>query len=95
MTQSDVESDFAFPDIPITALPEELIEILVSEIRKPLISIEGIANVLSEDEFTGQHQELLKSIPRMTMRVRTLLDKVEVYVEKRKKLKKEESNNEI
>jgi hypothetical protein len=82
---SDDDNDFfTIPNFPVSTPPEDVLEILVAELKRPIISIEGVAQILSEVELREQHREMWKSVSQMTPKMKHLLEMAETYVEERR-----------
>jgi nitrogen-specific signal transduction histidine kinase len=81
---------------PVTTPPEDLLKPLANEIKAPIVAIEGIAILLSQQlEMTEPQRELLMRIPQMTERLKVLLDAVEDYVQERRKLQRAEHDDQV
>lgn len=81
---NDDKASFNVPKIPVTTPPEEVLEILVAELKRPIISIEGTAQVLSGIELREQHRDMWKSVAVTTSKMKMLLDSAELYIEERR-----------
>jgi hypothetical protein len=84
MMADDDKSIYNVSKFSVTTPPEDVLEILVAELRRPIISIEGLAQILSEVELREQHREMWKRVPPMTSKMKLLLDIAESYVEERR-----------
>lgn len=77
-SESDVPT---VPDFPASLEPHELLEIVVGELKNPLDSIEGWAQIIAHDQhLEAISLEAAESIPVLTAYVKALLERVERYL---------------
>jgi hypothetical protein len=84
MESGDDKAAFNTSKFSATTPPEVILEILIAELRRPIISIEGKAQVLSAIELREQHRDMWKSVAVTTSKMQMLLDMAEVYIEERR-----------
>ncbi len=84
MESGDDKQVFNTPKFSATSPPENILEILIAELRRPIISIEGTAQVLSGIELREQHREMWKSVAVTTSKMQVLLDMAALYIEERR-----------
>lgn len=84
MMDDNDKSFYNMPQFPVSTLPEDVLEILVAELRRPVISIGGLAQTLTEVELREQHRDMWKSVSKMTSKMKFLLEQAETYIEERR-----------
>lgn len=72
----------SIPDFPTSLDPHELLEIMVGELKTPLDSVDGWAQIIAQDtNLEAISLEAAESIPLLTGYARALLLRAERYLE--------------
>ncbi len=74
------------PNIPLASLPaKKVLEMIVAELRHPINSIQGWAEILSKPEMNEHHTEAVENIQNFCKSVKSTLEAAQSYLENDKR----------
>lgn len=75
---------FEAGNFPTSLEPEEVLRLLIFDLKHLVNSLEGYTGLLFEDEAQETHEEAREAIPVRISRMKTILSNVQDYLSERK-----------